>query len=132
MSKGKILFIATIHTDINTLMRLLLAKFGYDMIHYNPPLNGKQLNDIDEICKKSKPNVIILANDDFSIPLDQNFCRELRESPYLDGIGLLLVFQREKYRRSVKPDCDTDEYIAFPFAYEELDQRLQALINKSP
>ncbi len=130
MSKGKILFIATTDEDINMLIQLLLTRFAYNLIYYDyPPQTGKRFNEIEAICRQSKPDVIILANDDFSSPLNQKFCRELRDSPDLDGIGIILVFKRGGYLRLLKPDCDVDEYIRLPFPSEELDRQLQRLIN---
>ncbi|MCC6605296.1 MAG: hypothetical protein IT327_18960 [Anaerolineae bacterium] len=130
MKNGKVLFITSINADVNTLIELLLAKFNYELICYNPPQSGKQFSELEETCKKSKPNIIIIANDDFSTPLEQELCKELRKSRYFRRIGILLLFRpREHDNKIVKPDCDADEYLRMPFAHEELEQQLRVLID---
>ena len=114
------------------LIQLLLSGSAYDLlIHYPSSEGGRQIHAIEQICTQSQPDVIILANDDFSTPLNQAFCTELRQSPYLTSIKLILLFKRGEYWRLLKPDCDADEYMRLPFALEELERRLQGLINKS-
>jgi DNA-binding response OmpR family regulator len=112
--------------DVLTTIQISLTKSGYQVIAVN---DGYQALSS---ARREKPNLIIL---DISMPdMDGiEVCKHLRANPATATVPILFLTARGNIEsKTAGFDAGGDDYLIKPFALQELNLRVKALLRRGP
>jgi len=123
ISRKKILVV----DDEKELVRLVsfhLGIAGYDVISANSGIS------VLEICKKEKPNLVIL---DLLLPRISgvDVCRRLKNDPFTANIPVIMLTALAELGDKLKGfDAGADDYVTKPFSPRELMVRVKRVLGR--
>jgi DNA-binding response OmpR family regulator len=110
--------------DVLKTIQLSLTKGGYQVIAVN---NGYQAL---QHARRERPNLVIL---DYAMPEIDGIevCRQLRASPATASVPILFLTAYGSIDNKIAGfDAGADDYLVKPFALQELNLRVKALLRR--